>query len=323
MEVFYIIMEVQSMAYYGKDLRELKGQLAQKERIETELRNLQEKKKPIEEKVSELEKCKLAEEKDVTRLEGSSFASFFYQVIGKKEEKLSKEKSEAYEATKKYEIAKEELQVIEREIASRQEMLRKLSSCKSRYEQLFQEKLQQLRLAENENILKLEESLYEIECQKKEVEEALHEGRKVLSQVDSILHSLDKAKGWAKWDTFGGGGLVTDMAKHEHLQTAQDKIRDLQWGLQSFKTELADVEIYADIKVTIDDFLKFADYFFDGIFADWAVLDKISESKSKITSTRYEIMAVNNKLENQIDSLEQRYREKMAQIEQLVLWEEQ
>ena len=81
------------MAYYGKDLRELKGQLAQKERIETELRNLQEKKKPIEEKVSELEKCKLAEEKDVTRLEGSSFASFFYQVIGKKEEKLSKEKS--------------------------------------------------------------------------------------------------------------------------------------------------------------------------------------------------------------------------------------
>ena len=319
MGVFYIVMEVWRMAYYGKDLRELKEQLEKKERIETELHNLQEKRKPIEEKVSELEKCKLAEEKDVARLEGSSVASFFYQVIGKKEEKLLKEKSEAYEAVKKYEVAREELVAIEQEIESKQEMLRKLSSCKSRYEQLFQEKLRQLRLAENKDILKLEESLYEIERQKREVEEALCEGRKVLSQVDSILHSLDKAQGWAKWDTFGGGGLVTDMAKHEHLQTAQDKIRNLQWGLQSFKTELADVEIYADIKVTIDDFLKFADYFFDGIFADWAVLDKISDSKSKITSTRYEIIAVNSKLENQIESLGQRYREKMGQIEQLVL----
>lgn len=307
------------MAYCSEDLRELKEQLGKKERIETELQNLQEKKKPIEEKVSELEKCKLAEEKDVTRLEGGTFASFFYQVIGKKEEKLSKEKTEAYEATKKYEVAKEELLAIEQEIASRQEMLQKLSSCKSRYEQLFQEKLKDLRLAGNEDILKIEEQIYELECQKREVEEALYEGRKVLSNVDSILVSLDKAQGWAKWDTFGGGGLASDMIKHDHLQTAQEKIRDLQWDLRSFKTELADVEIYADIKVTIDDFLKFADYFWDGIFADWAVLDKISESKSKITSTRYEVMAVNSKLEDQIDRLGQRHQGKVAQREQLVL----
>ncbi len=307
------------MAYYGEHLRELKEQLGKKERIETELQNLQEKKKLSEEKVRELEKCKLAEEKEVIRLEKNIVTSLFYRVIGKKEEKLSKEKADVYEATKKYEVAKEELVAIEQEITYRQELLRKLSSCKSKYEQLFQEKLKELRLAENEDILKLEERLYEIECQKREVQEALYEGWSVLHQVDSILDSLEKAQGWAKWDTFGGGGLVSDMVKHDHLQTAQEKIRDLQWGLKSFKTELADVEIHADIKVTIDDFLKFADYFFDGIFADWAVLDKISESKSKITSTRYEVMAVNSKLEDQIDRLEQRYREKLAKREQIVL----
>ena len=307
------------MAYYNENLWELKEQLGKRDGIETELQNLQEKRKPIEEKVRELEKCKLAEEKDVTRLEQNKLVSVFYQIIGQKEERLSKEKAEAYEAVKKYEIAKEELVSIEREVENRQELLRRLSSCKSKYEQLFQEKLKELRLAEHEDILRLEEQIYEIECQKREVQEALYEGRKVLSQVDSILESLDKASGWAKWDTFGGGGLVSDMAKHDHLQTAQEKIRDLQWGLKSFKTELADVEIHVDIKVTIDDFLKFVDYFFDGIFADWAVLDKISESKSKITSTRYEVMAVNSKLEDQIDRLEQRYEEKSAQREQLVL----
>ena len=115
--------------------------------------------------------------------------------------------------------------------------------------------------------------MYDLECQKKEVEEALYAGRHALSTVEAVLDSLDRAEGWAKWDTFGGGGLITDMTKHEHLQTAQQKIRDLQWELKSFKTELADVKISADIKVTVDDFLKFADYFFDGLFADWAVLD--------------------------------------------------
>ena len=148
------------MGYLREDLQGLKIQLAQKERIETELQNLQEKKKPIEEKVSELEKRKLAEEKDVTRLEQNKLVSIFYQMIGQKEERLSKEKAEAYEVAKKYEIAKEELIAIKQEISNRKEQLLKLSSCKSKYEQLFQEKLKELRLAEHEEILKLENQLY-------------------------------------------------------------------------------------------------------------------------------------------------------------------
>ena len=148
----------------SEDLLELKEQLGKRERIETELQNLQEKKKPVEEKVSELEKRKIAEEKDVTRLEQNKVVSIFYQMIGQKEEKLSKEKAEAYEVAKKYEVVKEELIAIENEIVSRQELLRKLSSCKSKYEQLFQEKLKELRLAEHKDILKLEEQIYEIEC---------------------------------------------------------------------------------------------------------------------------------------------------------------
>lgn len=52
----------------------------------------------------------------------------------------------------------------------------------------------------------------------------------------------------------------------------------LQSQLRAFRTELADVTISADFQVNIDGFLRFADYVFDGIFADWAVLDRINQA---------------------------------------------
>ncbi len=51
-------------------------------------------------------------------------------------------------------------------------------------------------------------------------------------------------------------------------------------------TELADVTIHADMQVNIDGFLRFADYFFDGLFANWAVLDQIGHSQTQVQSTR-------------------------------------
>ena len=45
-----------------------------------------------------LDVYKRQEQADVDRLEGHSLATFFYQVIGKMDEKLDKERQEAYAA---------------------------------------------------------------------------------------------------------------------------------------------------------------------------------------------------------------------------------
>lgn len=95
---------------------------------------------------------------------------------------------------------------------------------------------------------------------------------------------------------FGGGGIITHMAKHSHLDEAQDLVSELQSRLRRFKTELADIQITANMQVNIDGFLRFADYFFDGLFADWAVGDKISQSISSVTSTRDQIGRTLDKL---------------------------
>jgi hypothetical protein len=50
------------------------------------------------------------------------------------------------------------------------------------------------------------------------------------------------------------------------------------------------------MQVNIDGFLRFADYFFDGLFADWAVSDHIHSSQESVESTKYQIQSVLGKL---------------------------
>ena len=107
------------------------------------------------------------------------------------------------------------------------------------------------------------------------MQEALIAGNAALSCADQILFQLNSAEGWGTWDLVGGG-LLSDLAKHSHLDQAQASVETLQSQLRRFKTELADVTINADIQVSIDGFLRVADYSFDGIFADWAVLESDS-----------------------------------------------
>ena len=310
------------MAYFNEGLQQLKDKVTQKKRMEAELLDLYAQKKNLTTKTAELEKIKNSEQRDVERLEGGSLAAFFYNVVGKMDEKLTKEKEEAYKAAVKYEASKEELLSVEREIFQREETVKALEGCETAYERAFEERLKAVRMAntsETETVLRIEGQMYELECQKREIREALSAGRQAISTVEAILDDLDDAEGWAAWDTFGGGGLFSDLMKHDHLDDAQTKINRLQIELRKFKTELSDVEVHADIQVQIEEFLKFADYFFDGLFADWAVMDKIEQSTKRVKHTRNEVTAVISKLEDKLKNVECHYQKKLEEREKEVL----
>jgi len=310
------------MAYFNEDLQQLKDKVTQKKRMETELLDLYAQKRDLTGRVAQLEKIKNSEQKDVDRLEGGSLAAFFYNVVGKMDEKLTKEKEEAYKAAVKYETAREELTLVDNEILRREEAVKALQGCEVVYQNAFEEKLKEVRTsgtAVAEKVMEVEAKMYQLECQKKEIDEAILAGKQALHTVNEVLESLDDAEGWATWDTFGGGGLFTDMMKHDQLDDAQSKISQLQVELRKLKTELSDVEIHADIQVQIEEFLKFADYFFDGLFADWTVMDKIDESISEVKHTKSEILAVIGKLELKIENVEPRLQKLIEERENLVI----
>lgn len=310
------------MAYFNEDLQQLKDKVTQKKRMETELLDLYAQKRDLTGRVAQLEKIKNSEQKDEDRLEGGSLAAFFYNVVGKMDEKLTKEREEAYKAAVKYETAREELTLVDNEILRREEAVKALQGCEVVYQNAFEEKLKEVRTsgtAVAEKVMEVEAKMYQLECQKKEIDEAILAGKQALHTVNEVLESLDDAEGWATWDTFGGGGLFTDMMKHDQLDDAQSKISQLQVELRKLKTELSDVEIHADIQVQIEEFLKFADYFFDGLFADWTVMDKIDESISEVKHTKSEILAVIGKLELKLENVEPGLQKLIEERENLVI----
>ena len=106
-------------------------------------------------------------------------------------------------------------------------------------------------------------------------------------------------------------------AKQKELTAQRDTLADRLKKLRRFKTELSDVEITADLQVTVDSFLKFADFFFDGLFADWAVLDHINQAQSRVENTKGQIkrvLALLKKMREDIDVQIADEKEKQEQL---------
>lgn len=309
------------MTYYDEKLKALQEKISRSRQLTSMLKELRGQRDTIAARVRELEAIKMDEQADVDRLEGRSLASFFYNVIGKMDERLNKEREEAYAARVKYDAAARELEAIDGDIQRCESELSGLRGCEREYEATLREKANAVKSAGGaraEEILKLEERHAYLESQKKELREAISAGNSARSTAESVLSSLDSAEGWGTWDLLGGG-LLADMAKHSHLDEAQGAIERLQSQLRRFKTELADVTIHADMQVNVDGFLRFADYFFDGLFADWAVMDKISQSQSQVQSTKNQIDSVLSRLNSMMSAAEREQAQTKSKLDALVL----
>ena len=291
------------MTYYDAQLQQLQQQIARLNHLNTVIPELRNQRSTLESRVRELKSVMLREQEDVERLEGGSLAAFFYNVIGKMDEHLTKERQEAYAAKVKYDIAFRELETVKTDLDRFTQELAGLRGCQQRYDAMLKEKAAAIKAVgglASEKILKLEERSAFLNSYRKELQESIRAGKNALSTAEDVLDSLDSAEGWSKWDLLGGGGLISDMVKHSHLDSAQEDIQLLQSRLRLFQTELADVTIQADIQVTVEGALRFADYFFDGLFADWAVLDHIGHSQEQVERTKNQIEQVLSRLERAV-----------------------
>ena len=307
---------------FDSSLSELQQKVALKKQLEAKLNDLRNQRKVFDKKVVELRVEHRSEQEDVEKLEGRSLANYFYQLFGKLDEKLSEERREASAAKVKLDAALRELAAVDCEIDEIQSQLQALYG----YEQAYTAALEAKRNAVKSSgtptaaqILELEEKIAFLESQKKEIREAIAAGNSAIGTADSVLSELEDADGWNTWDMLGGGGIITHMAKHSHLDEAQEKVEQLQSKLRRFKTELADINIHADMQVSIDGFLRFADYFFDGLFADWAVGDKISESQSSVQKVKGQISSALSKLERMEKDADAQIRSLEDKIEEMLV----
>lgn len=310
------------MTSYDESLLSLSQKVALKKQLEAKLDNLRDQRRVFDRKVVELRVEHRSEQDDVDKLEGRSLANYFYQIIGKLDEKIDEERKQAYAAKVKLDAAQRELAAVDWEIQEIQSQLQELVGCEAAYIAALESKRNAVKASGTpvaSQILEIEERIVFLENQKKEIREAVSAGQSALGTADSVLSELEDADGWNTWDIIGGGGIITHMAKHGHLDEAQEKVEQLQGKLRRFKTELADINIQADMQVNIDGFLRFADYFFDGLFADWAVGDKISESQSSVQEVKNQINSALSKLSSMDVASDREIAALKSRIEELIV----
>lgn len=310
------------MTSYDESLLSLSQKVALKKQLEAKLDDLRDQRRVFDRKVVELRVEHRSEQNDVDKLEGRSLANYFYQIIGKLDEKIDEERKQAYAAKVKLDAAERELAAVDWEIQEIQSQLQELVGCEAAYIAALESKRNAVKTSGTpvaSQILEIEERIVFLENQKKEIREAVSAGQSALGTADSVLSELEDADGWNTWDIIGGGGIITHMAKYGHLDDAQEKVEQLQGKLRRFKTELADINIQADMQVNIDGFLRFADYFFDGLFADWAVGDKISESQSSVQEVKNQINSALSKLSSMDVASDREIAALKSRIEELIV----
>ena len=309
------------MDFNGR-LSELSEKIFRKKQLENMIEHLSSERETLERKVHALGLVKKDEQDDVDHLEGRSLAAFFYAVIGKKNEKLDKEREEAYAAAVKYDAAVKELESVKEDLWKYKDELSSLHGCEKQYDALLTEKAAVLTSSENETaseIFKCEELISSLQNRKKEIEEAISAGVSAREAANAVLCSLEDAEGYGKWDVWASDSIFINVMKHSSLDEAQDKIETLQVMLRRFKTELVDVRVSCDIQVNMDGFTKFADYFFDCFIMDIKILDKIQNSLGSVKDIKNQIVSIVNKLDAMLETTEKQIARSEKERKELIL----
>lgn len=130
----------------------------------------------------------------------------------------------------------------------------------------------------------------------RERNEAIAAGRNARRSLEKALDALDSAKGWGIYDMLGGG-FISTMIKHSKMDSASDYIEEAKANLKVFARELGDIEEYTNIDLSTGDFWGFADWFFDGLFSDWMMQDRINEARSQVKQAINKVDSILNRIQ--------------------------
>ncbi|MBE4906538.1 hypothetical protein IMZ08_00520 [Bacillus luteolus] len=272
---------------------EVQGELRKATKYRVQLADYEQELETIEMTISQLHRQLESEKKDVTRLERVTLTNLLATLAGTKNEKLSKEKQELVVAQHKLAEAEKTKREIDDEMLVIRNKLFELKSTDNEYQQLLLQKEEMIKessSSESLKILELSEQEGAVNTHLKELKEAIDAGNLVKSALKEAIDSLGKAGGWGTVDLLGGG-FISDMIKHQHIDDAERNVHRAQTRMRQFQKELLDVQQQADVEINISGMLKFADFFFDGLIADFLVKDKINKATHEI---EYQYKQVND-----------------------------
>lgn len=303
------------------ELSLLLAQITVKKRLETMLKELQAQQEHLSKKVADLEAEMNSERRDMETLEGRSLAAFFYYCLGKRDEKLDTGRRNFYAARVKYDAARRELESIETDIEATQEDLADLADCETRYAAAIDKKRSAIEEADNPQsweFIEKEQALNTLIYREKDLEEAVSAGTGVLRIASDVLNSLRSVENLSYLDRLGHNPL-TDMAKHDTLDEAQKNVEALQVALQCFNKELSDIPSRENIQDRIDRMLQFSESFFENLFMDASVPERLRQSYAQVEQVLNLTLSILRQLQSRLEEVRRGKRASQSELDAMIL----
>jgi hypothetical protein len=245
---------------------------------------------------------------DVRRLEGISLTRVFASLRGSRGDDLARERAEADAAKYRVAEAQARIDALQRECDTAQLRLNQLVGSREIYQAVLDQKEERLRGQDDERgrrLLELADQRGRLAGEEKEVNEAIAAAKlawQALAQVQDILRSASR---WSTYDTFFGGGAVASMIKRGRLDDAADAAARADACLARLRTELADVPSLGPTapELAMGPLTRFADVWFDNIFTDLAVRDRIQQAQANVFRSIDIVRTVHNRLTQRLSSL--------------------
>ena len=140
----------------------------------------------------------------------------------------------------------------------------------------------------------------ELEQKKIEMQEAIDAADRALRSLEGARDYLQAAQGWGIFDMLGGGFFST-WFKHSNMDEAEKLIANAQAALRNFSRELEDVGETIDLSFNNADLLTVADYFMDGLFADFLMQGRIKDAIANVENTIGQVTAIRSALVQQLE----------------------
>lgn len=285
---------------YDAALAELREKIRRKKKAQNLLAHFSEDAARLNSIMEDRKKEYEQEQAESDDLQSATLTLLFYSLLGMKEDKLSKEESEALAAKAAYEAAKAELDhVLARQVELRAE-IRSLGNCERYYEEMLAEKKAWLlanKEAVNAEVEALEAEKAAIMADSKELKEAMESGQYALRVANSIVAALQSAQLLSIKDTMpsGRGGRSIgasvrddeiDVKKRNALVRLNNSVQSLDKYLQDFAAELKDVsDIPMEYQLPTTRFgstLMFIDRWVDDLISEIVVDAKLNAMEKQM-----------------------------------------
>ncbi|WP_342528324.1 hypothetical protein MKY84_05445 [Chryseomicrobium sp. FSL W7-1435] len=279
--------------------------------------HLERKQHAIAKQVAEHEKRKEILEQSFTReqlelhkMDRLSIVNVVRKWRGTHDEMRQKEFEEAALAELKLNEHEAMLRDLKQDEEDIQLQLQRLGSAEADWQNFLKEKEEWVKRTNAVQSEKIDAQLVrvsEFESLLKEIDEAIYAGKAADRSLGQALKKLKNAKDMSTWDTFLGGGMIVTMMKHDDLDKSENALHEAQLNLQRFEAELTDVQEGAmeGLFVERGSFVTFADYFFDDIFSEWSIHNRINDSIQKVADTKTKLTRVIGNLQMQRGQIDQ------------------